>query len=230
MAAFNFSQFYRGLLSEHGSNVYHFFKQDFSYSVHGAQAVLLAQQYYHSPEVLKYEQGLEFITISRKFFSAMVVDMLANNKCVMLWAKNQDSKARNWVLQAEASPGYTKDIECEVNSEEAVILKDGAILAGVSVFSNCEHSQSASYQGEAVNIGLAIASFGSHKLTMMEFQDDLTFSRLNEPLFILQALIQLCIPFYCAGCKLPSASSMSASACCLQWLKSSWTTTTTNLT
>jgi hypothetical protein len=187
-------QFYRSNINEQDLNVCHFFKREYSYAVYGSQAVSIAREFYRSRDVLKNENGLECITISRRFFSSIVLSLLENNKSIHVWTKRQGG---DWVVQCQASPGYTQEIEKEITSEESKLLKDASVLAAIQIQIQIHSDEevstarrkkssarsSGNQSDRKVHIGMAIMSNAANRLTLMEFKDDVKFSRLVHHLF-----------------------------------------------
>jgi hypothetical protein len=144
------------------------------------------ERIYRSRDVFKNESGLECITISRRFFSSIVLSLLENNKSIHVWTKRQGG---DWVVQCQASPGYTQEIEKEITSEESKLLKDASVLAAIQIQIQSDEEVSTARRKKSsarssgnqsdrkVHIGMAIMSNAANRLTLMEFKDDVKFSR-----------------------------------------------------
>jgi hypothetical protein len=163
--------------------VFHFFKREYSYAVYDNQAIALARKFYRSREVLKCDNGLESLTISRKFFSSIVLALLNENKSVYVWQKragSNDSKtgpSTEWVVCCRGSPGHTSELEKEVLTHEADILKESSVVASVRVEIRATDGVSSRKNRNPFMVGIAVLSQGEARLILMDFPDDSCFTR-----------------------------------------------------
>jgi hypothetical protein len=108
------SSVFRTLEAESSSSsmrTFYFFKRDWAYLSHGSQALGLAEAFYKTTSVIKYEQGLETLEVGAKLFATMLSAILEKRMAVSIYHKPTAAASCPWVRWKEASPGNLTGVE-----------------------------------------------------------------------------------------------------------------------
>ncbi|KAJ1414120.1 muts domain V-domain-containing protein [Ochromonadaceae sp. CCMP2298] len=97
--------------SKEDLRTFYFFKRDWAYVSHGSQAVALAEAFYKTTSVIKYEQGLETLEVGAKLFASMMSTILEKRMGVAIWHKPTAAASCPWVRWKDASPGNLAEVE-----------------------------------------------------------------------------------------------------------------------
>ncbi|KAJ3325179.1 MutS-like protein [Boothiomyces sp. JEL0866] len=147
------------------------------YSVHGDDALFIADSFYNTSTVLKYYDGsVPSCSLSQLNALAVMKDLLlVQGYRVEIWkCENKD-----WKLSKQASPGNLKDVE-EINSE----VSSSPVVMAVKV-------ETVDNQ-KMVGVALTDATT-SRSITISEFIDNEAFSNL-ESLLVQQSIKECIIP------------------------------------
>lgn len=109
----HFVDFYESLARENPSIV-QVFKREYSYSLHGSIALLLAHRLYKTTNVTRKDFGLETLYLNKKLFSRAASYLLEDNRSIQIWVK----EGSDWVKRGSASPGDTRDIQNDIYTSE----------------------------------------------------------------------------------------------------------------
>ena len=95
------------------SKTFHFFSASrdlFLIHAFSHQAQWIAKKFYNTLTVLKRENHLESLAITRKMFGRICLDLLQRNMNVQIWAKNED-KVGSWKADRFATPGNYSELD-----------------------------------------------------------------------------------------------------------------------
>jgi len=140
---------------------YHFFEKEkdwVCYSCYAQQASSIAQKFYKTTSVLKKENGVDSLNISKILMSRIAKALLDENISIQWWRKQSDM----WFKSKYASPGYSKELD---------------FLSGVI---DMESSAAAIHiwkRGSYHIIGIAIANTSLNRLFLTEVFDETNLLR-----------------------------------------------------
>lgn len=159
------------------SSIFYFFKREFSFSVHGLQAISVAKEYYRSLSVLKTaEDGLEYLTISSALFSKLACRLLNSNVNIQVFSFN----AQKWELTHWGSPGDVSGLQGVVLKDDLDSLLNTAVSATLILSEN-----------NSLHFGLAISSEFDSTVTVFDsISANKDFDRFILSLFILHLFLQ----------------------------------------
>jgi hypothetical protein len=129
------------------SPTFHFFKREYSFTCYGWQAVTIAEEYYKTKRVIRHEQGMECVDISKKLLSKICGSLLDRSCNISLWHKPNPSPFSPWELRLEARPGNFGKLEEELGTLDndqssacysmcAVISENCPTIVGVALVSS----------------------------------------------------------------------------------------------
>lgn len=162
-----FAEFVKHLLQQgisSTSTTFHFFEQDFTYLSVGHQALYLADEFYKTRHSVRNLQGVESLSISKKFFKKICATLMVEHD-VALWAKLSTEVNAPFERIAIGGPGHTRDVEVTIGGfGENLVPSD--YVAVVNVDSK-DWTQ------------LVVAYFNDvdYQITVTEIQDDSTYSK-----------------------------------------------------
>lgn len=105
------SQYFANLLkstSPSDFSILHASQGDFSFTVYGYQAYFVADRYYQTRQSLKEENGVAFLTISRKVFRNLAIDLIPSCD-IHIWRKLTTNSA--WTCVAVGKTGSLNQLE-----------------------------------------------------------------------------------------------------------------------
>lgn len=162
----NFSQFFRETVmpaegSGHDSDVFHFFRQSWSYSCHGSQAELVANLVYKTLNVVKRNTGLASVDVNRKLFNGVASYLFSRGARIVIWKQDEAGK---WSKGGIISSSNRVDLESEIGD----ICSDVSITPTLLAIYACPHTYRA-------GVCLWSTSFGT--LKVYDFVDNTQWSR-----------------------------------------------------
>jgi DNA mismatch repair ATPase MutS len=139
----------------------HFFKKEYFYCCYGYQALLIAEEFYGTRQVIRNDQNLESIDINRKLLNKIATYLLSHRYKILIWER---SESEGWIKKIEACPGDIGQLEDEVGQLDKEVTSDFVVAV--------------KFGGEETGkIGVAFVSTLQNQINMMEFIDDAEFSR-----------------------------------------------------
>lgn len=147
---------------------YHFFRREYSFSCYCSQAVSIADEYYKTKRVVRIEQGMECVDISRKLLAKIGGSLLERLCKIAIWHKPNPSPTSSWELQLEASPGNFDKLEDELGSLE----KDAS--------SSCYSIAIAVAENNPYELGIALLSSVTRYIYLYKFRDNDEYSRYYD--------------------------------------------------
>ncbi|CAG8441467.1 12905_t:CDS:10 [Cetraspora pellucida] len=154
------------------------------YSVHGDDALYIAQNVYKTTSVIKYlggnfKTGVPSCALSRQNFETFLRDALMNKQMkVEIWAQEQ-KKANSWKIVQQASPGNIQDLEDFLFSN--VEITTSPIVLSVKLQNS----------GDQKIVGVAFADTTIRELGVSEFIDNELFSNFES--LLIQLGVKECI-------------------------------------
>ena len=143
----------------------HFFRREYSYTCYGFQAIALAEEYYHTSRVLRIDQGMECLDVSRKLLAKIGGSLLGRHLRIKVWQKTSPSPTAPWDVKLEATHGNFQALEDEIGKLERDVTSSCFIAAVKADSLN------------PVKLGLAFVSTITHEIHMYEYEDDQNYSK-----------------------------------------------------
>ena len=143
----------------------HFLRREYSYTCYGYQALALAEEYYKTKRVVRVDQGLDCLDVSRKLFSKIGGSLLERHLRVQVWHKPSPSPSAPWELKLPATHGNFEALENEVGKLERDVTSS-CFIAAVKL-----DDLSSSL------VGLAVLSTVTREMYLYEFEDDSEYSK-----------------------------------------------------
>lgn len=153
------------LLKSEEVETIHFLRREYSYTCYGHQALALADEYYKTKRVVRVDQGLDCLDVSRKLFTKIGCSLLERHLRVQVWHKASPSPTAPWELKLTATHGNFEALENEVGKLERDITSSSFVAAVKA--DDLTPSK----------LGLAILSTVTRELHLYEFEDDADYSK-----------------------------------------------------
>lgn len=148
------------------------------YSIHGENAIYVANEHYLTQSVLKQitcgDKSLISCTLSKNAMETFLEHVLMRKK-VQVWALSEPRKSNSWVIVREASPGNFSNIE-----DMIVNGNDPAIIA-VQI---CQ-------KGSIIQVNIGFANAGDCKLGFLELLDNELLTNLEN--LLVQLNVKECV-------------------------------------
>ena len=154
--------------TENLSSTFHFFERDkdwTSFTCYGKQSHVLAKQFYGSSTVLKKDNSLDSLNLSKMMFRKISNALLDQNFSIQIY-KKQNDKNELFEKYKFASPGNRREIESIFGSSEII----ESSIAAIRVMSLGTH----------VLLGVAIANMTSQQLFMLEILEESNLARFHS--------------------------------------------------
>ena len=130
------------------------------YSCYGQQARFIAQFFYKTSSVLKKENGMDSLIISKNLMSRIAKNLLGENISIQVWKKQADI----WCKHKFASPGHSRELDCLIG-----VVDIESTIAAVHILK----------KGTYYLLGIAIANTSMNQLLMTELLSETNFLRFR---------------------------------------------------
>jgi hypothetical protein len=142
----------------------HVFRRDYMYSCFGYQAITIADEFLKTTRVVRHEQGIECVDISRKLMAKIGGALLDRHVQLCIWHKQDPSSASSpWEIKFSANDANFDKLEDELGALDRDITSSCFSLA-VSVGDN-----------DLSSLGVAVVSNVTKQIYLFEFKDDRDF-------------------------------------------------------
>lgn len=138
------------------TSTFHFFEKDNLLTCYNQQAIYIAKRFYKTLSIVKKEDNLDCITIMRKFFGKIALDLLENNISIQLWAKSDNSTA-SWRASKFATPGNFKDLDYLQELREVDTASAAVNICTDEVL--------------GIHVGVCVVSTSTNSIFLMQFVD-----------------------------------------------------------
>ncbi len=171
--SFDFASFVKPLLQKekekslegNGLETVHIFRREYSYSCYGYHAIALAEEYYQTKRVVRIDQGLECLDISRKMLSTIGGSLIDRQFRIKLWYKPTPSPIGPWELKLEASQGNFSSLEEEVGKLDR------------DVTSSCYQAGIVMNLNNPCYVGVCLVSTVTNKIHLFEYEDNSDYTK-----------------------------------------------------
>ncbi|XP_018354792.1 PREDICTED: DNA mismatch repair protein Msh2 [Trachymyrmex septentrionalis] len=168
----SFVRFFKNLPEKLDTTIRFFNRSDY-YTVHGSDALFAAQEIFKTTSVCKVigaePHKTEGVILNKSHFETFVRDLLLVKQYrVEVYINQGSSKNQNWILEYKGSPG-------NLSHFEDILFSNNDIAVGVSVI-----AVKLGTEGKSRVVGLSCVEVVSTLISVIEFQDNESFSNLES--------------------------------------------------